>query len=433
VELSGHSQRGPLASTNKRFDPVAYPRSQGNLVNNGWCEFSDLTHPNVTSLPPIRVLHVLNWFRQGGLETQVLRILRCHDRRRFQMDACVIGAEAGYLAEEARSYGAEILSCPKSPNLFAFSRLFFRMLRNRNYDVVHSHGEAWSGATLRGAARAEVPVRIAHMRDMGNVGAEADKNALIRAARVVVTGWGHHWVRRHATHVVGVSQAALDERWPGWQSRSERYLVWTAGVDTQRFSPVPNGKGGVTEPVIICVGNFFLRSKRQDFAVKVLAAVRKTVPEARLVLVGTGTYESGCRLLAQELGVSDAVDFLGPRDRTEIPALLRSARVFLYCSESEGLPNVLLEAQATGLPVVATDIPAHREVLSPALHPHLFSIGELDQAATNITEILSEPDLAKTLGEAGRVYVTKHYNSSSCLKALEDYYVSWLDSRKGRQ
>ena len=111
--------------------------------------------------------------------------------------------------------------------------------------------------------------------------------------------------------------------------------------------------------------------------------------------------------LGPELGVSDAVDFLGPRERTEIPALLRSARVFLYCSESEGLPNVLLEAQATGLPVVATDIPAHREVLSPTLHPYLFNPGELDQAATKITEILTKSDLAKTLGEAGRAYVIR--------------------------
>ena len=91
------------------------------------------------------------------------------------------------------------------------------------------------------------------------------------------------------------------------------------------------------------------------------------VPDARLVFVGTGTHESACRHLAHDLGVSKAVDFLGSRDRMEIPGLLRSARVFLYCSESEGLPNVLLEAQATALPVVATDIPAHREVLAPAL------------------------------------------------------------------
>jgi glycosyltransferase involved in cell wall biosynthesis len=396
-------------------------------------EPANLTDLSATLQRPIRVLHVLNWFRQGGLETQVLRILRCYDRRRFRMDACVIGAEAGYLAEEARSYGAEILFCAKSPNLYSFSRHFFRMLRDKAYDVVHSHGEAWSGATVRGAARAGVPVRIAHLRDMGLVGAEADKNALIKAGRLVVTGWGRRWVSRHATHVVAVSQAALDERWPRWRNRPDRFLVWTAGVDTERFSAISNGNRTATGPVIICVGNFFLRSKRQDMAVRILAAVRTAIPEARLVFVGTGTHESSCRDLAQKLGVSEAVDFLGPRSRAEMPALLQSANVFLHCSESEGLPNVLLEAQATALPVVATNIPAHREVLSPALHAYLFDHAELDQAATRITEILTKPALAKALGTAGRQYVTENYSSASCLKVLEDYYVSWLHSGKGRQ
>jgi glycosyltransferase involved in cell wall biosynthesis len=401
-------------------------------TNEGLSEPSKFRSLSVTLQQPIRVLHVLNWFRQGGLETQVLRILRSYDRRRFRMDACVIGSEAGYLAEEARNYGADILFCPKSPNLFSFSHNFFQMLKDKAYDVVHSHGEAWSGATVRGAAQAGVPVRIAHLRDMGHVGAEADKNALIKAGRLVVTGWGRHWVRRHATHVVAVSQAALDERWPEWRSRSDRFLVWTAGVDTQKFSPVSNGNLSPTRPVIICVGNFFLRSKRQDMAVQILAAVRSNLPEARLVFVGTGTHESACRDLARKLGVSEAVDFLGPRNRAEIPALLQSANIFLHCSESEGLPNVLLEAQATALPVVATNIPAHREVLSPALRPYLFDQAHLDQAATKVTEILAKPDLAKALGEAGRAYVTKHYSSSSCLKVLEGYYISWLNSGKLR-
>ncbi len=348
------------------------------------------------------------------------------------MDACVIGAEAGYLADEAKGYGAEILSCHKSPNLLSFSQHFFRLLRDKAYDVVHSHGEAWSGATMRGAAQAGVPVRIAHLRDMGLMGAKADNQVLTKAGRMVVTAWGRHWVRRHATHVVAVSQAALDQRWPEWRNRSDRFLVWTAGVDTQRFAPIANGKRNATAPVIICVGNFFLRSKRQDMVLRIFASVRRTVPETRLVFVGTGTYESACQGLARELGVSDAVDFLGTKNRTEIPALLQSASVFLYCSESEGLPNVLLEAQATGLPVVATNIPAHREVLSPALHPYLFNHAELDQVATKVAVILTKPDLAEALGRAGRAHVTKHYSSSSCLKVLEDYYISWLESGKER-
>lgn len=347
------------------------------------------------------------------------------------MDACVIGSEAGFLAEEARSCGAEILFCSKSPNLFSFSHRFSRILQDRAYHVVHSHGEVWSGATMRGAAHAGVPVRIAHIRDMGIMGAEADKNALIKAGRLVVTGWGRHWVRRHATHIVAVSQAALDARWPEWRNGSNRFHVWTAGVDIERFLPESNGKWSETNPVIICVGNFFLRSKRQDIGVQILANVRTLLPGVRLVFVGTGKYESECRDLARKLGVSEAVDFIGPRKRSEIPALLQSASVFLHCSESEGLPNVLLEAQAMALPVVATDIPAHREALPRAVHPYLFESADMGQAAAKVVEILTKPDLAKALGQAGREYVTKKYDSSMCLKILEGHYISWVNSVKG--
>ncbi len=348
------------------------------------------------------------------------------------MDACVIGAEPGDLAEEARGYEAEILVCPKSPNLYAFSRNFFRMLTDKGYNVVHSHGETWSGATLRGAVLAGIPIRIAHIRDIGHVGSEDDKTALLRAGRAVVTAWGRHWVQCHATHVMGVSEAALDQLWPEWRSQPDRFLVWTAGVDTGRFSEVCNVERRETAsaPVIICVGNFFLRSKRQDMAVRIFATVRAVVPQARLVFVGTGTHESACRYLASELGVSDAVDFLGPRSRADIPELLRSAGIFLCCSESEGLPNVLLEAQAAGLPVVATDIAAHREALSPVLFPYLFGRENQHEAASKITAILTNPDLANKLGKAGRAYVSHHYSASSRIRLLEDLYVSWVNSEK---
>ncbi len=358
-------------------------------------------------------------------------MLRCYDRKRFRMDACVIGSEAGYLAEEARSYGAEILFCPSR-------RIFTRFLAIFS-ECSEAKPMMWSTLTVRRGA--EPPCVVQRKREcryelrifaIWGRGNRHGQNRVDKGRPLVVTGWGRHWVRRHATHIVAVSQAALDQRWPGWRNRSDRFLVWTAGVDTQRFSPFSNGRQSVTPPTIICVGNFFLRSKRQDMAIKIFAAVRRAVPQARLVFVGTGPHESACRDLVRKLGLSEAVDFLGPRNRTQIPALLQSSSVFLSCSESEGLPNVLLEAQATALPVVATSIPAHREVLSPAFHPYLFNSGELDHAATKIAEILTKPDLAEELGRAGREHVATHYSSTSCLQALEDYYVSWLDLGKGR-
>jgi len=229
---------------------------------------------------------------------------------------------------------------------------------------------------------------------------------------------------------MAVSGAALSERWPDWERRSDRFFVWTNGVDTVRFSPRTNGNGSTRSPVVISIGNFFLRSKRQDRVLRIFAGVRKALPETRLVFVGTGTHERECRRLAEELGLSESVDFLGRKDRTEVPELLRSAALFLYCSESEGLPNVLLEAQAAGAPVVATDIPAHREALAPLFHEYLFEPNAVDAAAGNVVRILNDPNLGRLLGAAGREYVSERYNAQSCLRTLENYYISWVEAAR---
>jgi glycosyltransferase involved in cell wall biosynthesis len=378
----------------------------------------------------IRVLHVINWFHQGGLETQTLNILRNYDRARFHMDACVIGSHMGPLAREALDYGADVISCPKSPNLWSFSKRFARTIKGRNYSVVHANGEAWSGALARGAAMSGVPVRIAHMRDMGHVGFDVGKNRALKAAGKFVITWGRYWVKKYATHVMSVSRAALDERWPEWRNGSGRFFVWTGGVDTERFSRPAGSAAARGEPVIVSVGNFALKSKRQDLALRIFKEVRRTIPTSRLIFVGGGPTEPLCKDLAREIGVEEAVEFLGQRDRKDVPNLLRSASVFLSCSESEGLPNVLLEAQSAGVPVVATDIDAHREVLAPAVHPYLFGKGEVTQGSGNVMKILTDPSLANRLGEIETAHVKDFYEARLRLGRLENLYEAWTDGAR---
>ncbi|MDQ7782621.1 MAG: glycosyltransferase [Desulfomonilaceae bacterium] len=406
----------------------------------------------------IRVLHVINSFGRGGSETQLLQILKEYDRTQFHIEASTIGSEPGLLAHAARELGSEILSCPKSPNLFSFSRRVAREIHEKQYHIVHAHFDAWSGPILRGAAQAGVPVRIAHLRSSGAQGMGVANTRLARIGRNIVVRLGRHWIERYATHVLGVSGAALDARWPGWQSNPQRFMVWTAGVDCRYFSPgnthssihkiphpnpLPKGEGAsgfggvpdvrpitnqsagfdtVSSPNIVCVGNFFLRSKRQDLALRIFSLVRKSVPSARLVFVGHGTYEKDCRELAEELGVAGFVDFVGLRDRREVLNLLRAATVFLSCSESEGLPNVLLEAQAVGVPVVASDIPANREALAPDFHDYLFRHDRLESACAYVLRFLTDPELRTRLGRIGRRHVQTHYDSTRCLARLETLY-----------
>ena len=100
---------------------------------------------------PIKVLHVVDRLQTGGVETQLIRILKGYDRSRFHMDVCLIGKDPGDLVDEAKALGASVFSCHKSPYLYGFSRRLSRLLLSNRYDIVHSHFEIWSGPILKAA------------------------------------------------------------------------------------------------------------------------------------------------------------------------------------------------------------------------------------------------------------------------------------------
>jgi len=171
--------------------------------------------------------------------------------------------------------------------------------------------------------------------------------------------------------------------------------------------------------------------KRVDLALHIFRLVRSAVPGAKFLVVGGGTDAAQLDDLATELGLTGSVEFLGPR--RDVPEILRSATVFLSCSEAEGLPTVLLEAQAAGVPVVASAIDPHREALAPALHHHLFSHEDLRQAAESITAILTNSDERVRLSEEGRRFVEEHYSAEAQLKVLEQFYITWVNAARERR
>jgi glycosyltransferase involved in cell wall biosynthesis len=213
-----------------------------------------------------------------------------------------------------------------------------------------------------------------------------------------------------------------------WNTKDNLFLL-TGGVDTAKFSPAPDAKRPDRD-TIIWVGGL-LPGKRIDVQLHAFKLVLQEVPAARLVLVGEGNSERELRSLADRLGVSGSVDFLGVRH--DVPELLRSASVFLSCSRAEGLPTVVLEAQAAGLPVVASDIEPHREGLAEELHPFLFPVDSPEDAAKSVVRILKDKALREELRRAGREYVLEKYDASKQLALLQDYYTRWTRDEQTEQ
>jgi len=187
------------------------------------------------------------------------------------MDVCCFGSELGYLAPVARKLDAEILFCPKSSNLSSFSKRFSDIIAKLEYDIVHCHSETWSGPILRGAKNSGVPVRIGHIRSVLPQGFSI-VNPILKVGKTVIVRWGHFWLLRYAAHILGVSNAALDERLPQWRKKKDCY-IWTLGVDTEDYGrSIPRRELVKEERTIINVGSF-IPQRGQDLLLRAYSHV----------------------------------------------------------------------------------------------------------------------------------------------------------------
>ncbi|HMK33942.1 MAG TPA: glycosyltransferase [Desulfomonilaceae bacterium] len=371
----------------------------------------------------IRVLNVIGNFSLGGIETQVLHMLKTFDRRELRIDVCHIMPSDGDEGS-VDTTGSSVLRCPRSTNFHDFAQRFSRLISGGNYDVVHSNFDIWSGPILHGARRSGVPVRIAQIHSLKAEGHRVATTLGKKLGRQILVAWGRTWLLHEATHILAVSRAAMEARWKDWQLYPDRFKIFSLGIDTARFTPDRSGTNRNGIPTVMCVGSFLggphYPNKRQDLVLRIFRLVLRTVPQARLMFVGKGPHEDSCRRLASELGISGSVDFVGVSE--DVPRLLNSASVLVLMSELEALPAVLLEGQAAELGIVASDIPSHREALAPQYHKYLCPHDSVEKAAENIVVMLSNPELRSKLGAAGRDYVIQKYDARRNLRLLENFY-----------
>jgi glycosyltransferase involved in cell wall biosynthesis len=180
----------------------------------------------------------------------------------------------------------------------------------------------------------------------------------------------------------------------------ERLAVWGRGVDTARFSPAHRSEAaraglGVRpgELLAVYVGRI---AAEKDLDVALDAFARLGGPaqsRLRLALVGEGPYSDACRARASE------VTFTGKLEGDALAAAYASADLFVFPSRTDTFGNVLLEAMASGLPVVAADVPQTREVLAGA--GHLFPAGDASALAAEVARLAAHPAERARSAEAG--------------------------------
>jgi glycosyltransferase involved in cell wall biosynthesis len=333
----------------------------------------------------IRVLQVVGKLGLGGAETRLIELAGVVDKSKFYFDFCVF--EDGDYDEQARKLGCGIVKCKLTRNIFSFSRGFRELLRQGQYDVIHCHIYQFSGVPLRIAAREGIAKRIVHLRTTKGV----DQNNPYRFCyNKLMTAW----IKRYSTKIVAISQAAMESfMGPQWKNDSRTSIIYN-GINIEPFLRLPNRAETLTEfdipysaQVVIHVGNF-RPPKDHKTLIKTAATMISRNKAVHFLLVGCGPLMSDIRKLVLAGGLEKNVHFAGPR--TDVPRLLMSSDCFLFPSKWEGLGGAVLEALAAGLPVVASDIPAIREIASQSDNVHLVPAGDASGFAQKLQEILAD-------------------------------------------
>jgi glycosyltransferase involved in cell wall biosynthesis len=178
----------------------------------------------------------------------------------------------------------------------------------------------------------------------------------------------------------------------------ERIRVIHPGVDGVRFRP---GGARAAAPTFLYVGRL-KRYKGIDLAIRALAVARRSRPDLRLEVAGTGDYRAALEQLAASLAQADAVTFHGFVSESGKLALLRSAWANVFPSPKEGWGITVVEAAACGTPSLASDSPGLRDSVRQGETGYLVPHGDVDALAARMLELAGDPDLVARLGACAR-------------------------------
>jgi glycosyltransferase involved in cell wall biosynthesis len=209
-------------------------------------------------------------------------------------------------------------------------------------------------------------------------------------------------------------------------------IVVLKGVDLQRFVPAPDRHAlraslGIPCPMILSVGGL-QKLKGVHHILHALATLRAT-HEFVYVIVGDGEESANLRALARELGLEDRVRFRGSLGREKLAPYFAACDLFVLGSITEGSGNVLLEAMASGRPAICMDAGGPPEYVRHGSTGFVVPVGDEAALAQRIRELLEQPELADSMGAAGRARMVEGFDYSRMIGTILSIYEDAVRSR----
>ena len=384
----------------------------------------------------LRVLFVINGLGTGGAERSLAELLpRLGASQIDPLVACLFARDEG-VEEAVRSSGVEVQILPGN-RLAGRVVSLRRLIRSRRPAIVHTaifESDVAGRMAAIGSEAALVTSLVNTPYDAVRLHDPNVRRLSLRTAR-----WLDGWTARNMTthfHAVSetVKRAAVDDlRIP-----PDRITVVPRGRDPERLG-VPSPARRLAsrralgwdpdDEVIVTIGRHEFQ-KGHRYLLEAVGRLRRTRPRLRVIVAGRrGNASADVEAMRRSLDLVDEVRFVGHRD--DVPSLLAAADLFVFPSLYEGFGGALIEAMALGLPIVASDVPAIREVVEEGRNSLLVPRGDPDALATGIAELLDQAERREAFGRWSRRRFEERFTLDRVVPPMVELYRS-LVRRPGR-
>ena len=232
-------------------------------------------------------------------------------------------------------------------------------------------------------------------------------------------GQAYRYLFDKAAAVIGVSQAMMRRLGDlGAPAGKLHYVVY--GVDCDRFQ---GSQPGEVQPIFLATGRF-VDKKAPHLTLLAFRDVLRSHPAATLRMIGDGPLHGSCQDLVEQMGLTDSVSFLGSQSHAVVADEMTRARVFVQHSvearngDCEGTPLAILEAGASGLPVVSTRHGGIPDVVIEGSTGFLVEERDVPAMAAHMVTLAEQPALARELGKNARLRIRQAFSHTSCMERL---------------
>lgn len=375
------------------------------------------------------VMHIIHRFDTGGLENGVVNLINHLDEKDYRHSIVTLKGFSEAFCARVKTDNTAYYDLEKGdgndPKIFLKLR---RLIKQLQPDILHTRNTATIENQLIGWW-CRVPLRIhgEHGWDVNDMHGQNKKYQMLRRV-----------MRRFIQQYIGLSTEAIGYLENTISVPKDRIHHICNGVDISKFAPsaihnhgdepnssaFPNDVIAENNIVFGTVGRL-AEVKNQTFLMEAFIRLVETHQEQasklRLVIVGDGILKPKLQEMARDAGISDQVWLAG--NRSDIPALMAGMDVFILPSLAEGISNTILEASASGLPVIATRVGGNPELIEPTLASnHLVDVGDTSALVAAMAQYLEDPELLSKNGTLVREHCVNNFSIDTMVNKYHQLY-----------